>query len=64
MTENDVAARKPRVRLCDRYGPPLPPEMIDAMALEWYLQNKEAIDEYNADVAKHGLLLDPVWTSK
>lgn len=48
------ATRSPRIRLSDRYGPPLPPHMIEALAQDWYLANKEAIDAYNAHVRKHG----------
>lgn len=30
----------------ERYGPPLPPEMIEELAEHWYQENKEAVDEY------------------
>lgn len=47
-----------RVPFAQRYGPPLPPAMIEALAEEWYQANKEAIDENNAHVREHGPLLD------
>lgn len=46
----------------ERYGPPLPPEMIEELAKHWYQENKEAVDEYNEDVRKHGVLTESLRT--
>lgn len=46
-----------RVPLAERYGPPMPPEMVRELAERWYQDNKEAFDAYNERVRKHGVLL-------